>query len=210
VADHEPQIRGAWLWTAASAVGWCAGLAALAAIALRLGQPWGRLCAGLAGGLAFGGLQCLALRPGAGKPAWLLVTAAAWTAALAITQVLPDQDANRFVEVSVRLAGHEAVGLVVLGMVAALPRAAPARFRPQGPHPAGQVVAVKDRRTRTIATRTSEVRRRPSYRPDPPLGGLSYSADQRDAAKRRRGARESLGGLRERQKTQDTTARLRA
>lgn len=116
------KVRGAGAWLAASAVGWSTGLSALAAVDLHFGQPWGKLCAGLAGGLICGGLQSLALRTGAGKPAWLLVTATGWTVALAISHFLPAQDAQQFLEAAVRLAAHEAVGLVVLGMVAALCR----------------------------------------------------------------------------------------
>jgi hypothetical protein len=118
----NPGVRGAGVWILTTAVGWVASLALVALVVTGLGHIWGRLAGGVLGGLVLGGMQWLALRPEAKRVQWLLMTVSGWTAAVALSLVLPSWGWGMFREAILYVAVSGTVGLVLIGIVAVFGR----------------------------------------------------------------------------------------
>jgi hypothetical protein len=80
------------------------------------------LAAGVGGGLVLGGSQGLALRPGAKRIEWVLMTVAGWTAAVALSLALSNRGWGMLKPAILHVAVAGAVGLVLIGIVAVFVR----------------------------------------------------------------------------------------
>lgn len=118
----RPEVRGVGWWVLATAIGWVAALMVTAFVAPITGPTSGGVIGGLLGGLVWGLAQWLALRSTTrGKVRWLLMTAAGWTAALALSLSLPVGGWSGVVNGQVvQVAVSGAVGSIIIGIGAVL------------------------------------------------------------------------------------------
>jgi hypothetical protein len=118
----HPEVKGGGWWTLATAIGWVAGLVVTAFVVRVTDWTLGGLIGAALGGLVFGLVQLLALRPGiSGKGAWVAGTTAGWTGALALGIALTEGNGpDTLTAHTMQVVASGALGWVIIGLTATL------------------------------------------------------------------------------------------